>query len=95
MCIRDRFFLLFSGEWRKHVFPIALLVGYLAALVLSVFAQSGRFHMPIIPLEMMFAAYGFSLMKKKQLKWFNYALVLEFVFCIAWAWFKLKGRNLI
>lgn len=93
--IFSMFFLLFSGEWRKHVFPIALLVGYLAALVLSVFAQSGRFHMPIIPLEMMFAAYGFSLMKKKQLKWFNYALVLEFVFCIAWAWFKLKGRNMI
>lgn len=89
------FYLLFTGEWRKHVFPIVLLVGYLAALVLSVFAQSGRFHMPIVPLEMMFAAYGLSLMNKSRLKWFNYALVLEFIFCIAWAWFKLKGRNLV
>lgn len=89
------FSLLLSGEWRKYVFLIALLIGYLVALVFSVFAQSGRFHMPVIPLEMLFAAYGFSLMNKKQLKWFNYALVLEFVFCIAWAWFKLKGRDMI
>lgn len=89
------FYLLLSGEWREHVFPVALLCGYLAALVFSVFAQSGRFHMPILPLEMMFAAYGLSLMDKRKIKWFNYALVLEFVFCIAWAWFKLKGRNLI
>lgn len=88
------FYLFFTGEWRKHVFPIVLLVGYLAALVLSVFAQSGRFHMPIVPLEMMFAAYGLSLMNKNRLKWFNYALVLEFIFCIAWSWFKLAGRGM-
>ena len=43
------FMLLFSGKWRKHVFPIAMLCGYLLALVFSNFAQSGRFHMPIIP----------------------------------------------
>lgn len=84
-----------AKEWRKHIFLISYLVGYLSALVLSVFAQSGRFHMPIIPFEMMFAAYGLSLMNKKRLKWFNYALVLEFVFCVAWAWFKLKGRNMM
>ncbi len=90
------FFLLFSGEWRKHVLVVALLVGYLASLTLSVFAQSGRFHMPIIPLEMMFAAYGFSLViQKKKMHWFNYVLILEFIFCIAWAWFKLKGRDMI
>lgn len=90
------FFLLFSGEWRKHVFPIALLIGYLASLVVSVFAQSGRFHMPIIPLEMMFAAYGLSLVtEKRRLNWFNYVLIVEFMFCIAWSWFKLRGRNMI
>lgn len=94
--IYSMFFLLFSGEWKKHVFPIALLVGYLAALTLSVFAQSGRFHMPIMPLEMMFAAYGLSLVvEKRRLHWFNYVLVVEFFFCIAWSWFKLKGRNMI
>ena len=86
---------LFSGEWRKHVFPIAMLIGYLLALVFSVFAQSGRFHMPAIPLELMFAAYGISILYKDKTyrHWFNYALVIEFVACVAWAWFKLAGRG--
>lgn len=88
------FFMLFTKEWKKHVLPIAMLCGYLVALVFSVFGQSGRFHMPAVPLEMMFAAYGVSLMNKKRRKWFSYALVVEFVACIAWNWFKLAGRGL-
>lgn len=87
---------LYSGEWRKHVFVIAMLCGYLVALVFSVFAQSGRFHMPAIPLELMFAAYGIHIMYKNKMyrRWFNYALALEIVICLAWAWFKLAGRGL-
>lgn len=87
---------LYTGEWRKHTFIVAILVGYLVALVLSNFAQSGRFHMPIIPLELMFAAYGISIMYKNKMyrRWFNYALALEIVVCLAWAWFKLAGRGL-
>ncbi len=91
------FIFLFSGEWRKHVFPIAILIGYLLALVFSVFAQSGRFHLPAIPLELMFAAYGISILYKDKTykRWFNYALAIEVVACIAWAWFKLAGRGWI
>ena len=87
---------LYTGEWRKHTFIIAVLMGYLLALVLSNFAQSGRFHMPIIPLELMFAAYGISIMYKNKMyrRWFNYALALEIIVCLAWAWFKLAGRGL-
>lgn len=89
--------LLLSGSWRKHILPIALLCGYLVALVFSVFAQSGRFHMPVIPLEMMFAAYGVSLMHKVPAykRWYNYVLAIEVVVCIAWGWFKLAGRGWI
>ena len=87
------FFLLFTKKWKNHVFILSFMASYLAALVLSEFAQSGRFHMPIIPLEMMFAAFGLSVIKKRHLNWFNYALAFEFVICIAWAWFKLAGRG--
>lgn len=87
------FWLLLTKEWKKHVLPISVLCSYLSALVLSEFAQSGRFHMPIIPIEMMFAAFGLSVIKKRHLNWFNYALAFEFVVCIAWAWFKLAGRG--
>ena len=90
------FQLLLSGQWRQHVFPIAYYVGYLAALVLSVFAQSGRFHMPIMPMAMMFGAYGLTLVtSKKHKQWFTYALIVEVGFCIFWSWFKLAGRGLI
>lgn len=89
------FSLLFSGQWKKHILPIAFTSGYLVALVISVFAQSGRFHMPILPFEMMFAAYGISLMNNKKKRWFLYALVFEFLAVVGWSWFKLAGRGLI
>lgn len=91
------FIFLFSGEWRKHTFLLAVLLGYLLALVLSNFAQSGRFHMPIIPLELMFAAYGICMLYKNRTykRWFNYVLAAEIVVCVAWAWFKLAGRGWI
>ena len=89
------FHLIFSGEWRKHVFILVMLCGYLAALVLSVFAQSGRFHVPIMPLEIMLAAYGIYTIGNNTFykKWFDWVLVLEVFVCIAWAWFKLAGRG--
>lgn len=89
--------LLLSGDWRKHVFPMAMLLGYLVALVISDFAQSGRFHMPAVPLEMMFAAYGVSICgtRTKYKRWYIYALFVCFVCCLAWNYIKLKGKGLI
>lgn len=91
------FILLLSGEWRKHVFIISVMLGYLVVLVFSNFAQSGRFHMPVLALELMFAAYGIHILYKKTIyrQWFNYALALEIVICVAWSWFKLAGRGWI
>lgn len=89
--------LLISGEWRRHVFIIAYTVGYHVVLVLSSFAQSGRFHMPVWPMLMLFAAYGIQMAKgnKKMQRWFSIVLILEVVICLAWNWFKLKGRGMI
>ena len=91
------FVLLFSGKWRQHVLPLAVLCGYLVVLVFSNFAQSERFHMPILPLSLMFAAYGISVMN--QYPWikqyFRYWCVLMFIAAVAWNWFKLAGRGMI
>ena len=91
------FMMLISGEWRRHVFILAYTVGYHLILVMSEFAQSGRFHMPVIPFLMLFAAYGIQIAKTnaKLRKWFPIALVLEVFVCLAWNWFKLKGRGMI
>ena len=89
--------MLFSGAWRKHVLPIAVLCGYLVVLVFSNFAQSERFHQPILPLLLMFAAFGISLIKDNPWvkTYFNYWCVLMFIAAIAWNWFKLAGRGMI
>ena len=88
---------LLTGEWRKHVFIIAYTCAYLCILVFSAFAQSGRFHMPVWPMLMIFAAYGVQLAKrdKRMRKWFMYTLYIEVFICLAWNWFKLAGRGMI
>jgi len=91
------FIMLFTGEWRKHVFIIAYTIGYMLCLVLSPFAQSGRFHIPIMPMLMLFGAYGLYIVQqnKKFRKWWPVVLAVEVVFCLGWNWFKLKGRGMI
>ena len=86
--------MLFSGEWRKHVLPIALNSGYLVVLTFSTFAHSERFHFPVLALELMFAAYGVTLMKNKHKRWFTIWLIAMCVANIGWAWIKLAGRGL-
>ena len=95
--IASMFILLFSGDWRKYVLPLAVLCGYLVVLVFSNFAQSERFHLPILPLTLMFAGYGISKMKEVWWikKYFPYWCALMFVAAIAWNWFKLAGRGMI
>lgn len=89
--------LLLTGDWRKYVLPVAVLVGYLVVLVFSNFAHSERFHQPILPLSLMFAAYGISLMPQVRLikKYFPYWCLLMLFVAIAWNWFKLAGRGMI
>ncbi len=88
--------LLMSGKWREHLLPLSFMLGYLVVLVMSTFAQSERFHQPIMPFEMMFAAYGLSvaLTKRKYKRWYTYWCGLMFVATIAWSWFKIAGRGL-
>lgn len=89
--------LLVTGNWRKHVLPLTVLCGYLVVLVFSSFAQSERFHLPILPLTLMFAALGISLIKDNPWvkRYFNYWCVMMFLAAIAWNWFKLAGRGMI
>ena len=97
LTILSMFVLLFSGSWRNHLIPLSFLLGYLVVLTMSNFAHSERFHQPAMPFEMMFAAYGLSIVmsNKKYQKWFGYWLVIVFAFAVAWNWFKLAGRGLI
>lgn len=91
------FILLFSGDWRKYVLTLAILCGYLVVLIFSSFAHSERFHLPILPFSLMFAAYGISKMNDVWWvkKYYPYWCALMFIAAIAWNWFKLAGRGMI
>lgn len=85
--------LLVSGDWRKHVLPLAMMLGYLVVIAFSNFAHSERFHQPALPFELMFAAYGISQLKLKHVRWIDYWLVFVFAANVGWAWIKLAGRG--
>ena len=89
------FSMLFSGEWRRHVLSIATTCGYLVVIVFSVFAHSERFHFPVLALELMFAAYGVTLMRNKHKRWYMIWLVFICVGVIVWNWTKLRGRGFV
>lgn len=87
--------ILVSGDWRKHTLPLALMVGYLVVIAFSNFAHSERFHQPVLPFELLFAAYGISILKQKHVRWIDNWMLFVMVANIAWAWFKLAGRGLV
>lgn len=90
------FILLKRKTWRENVVLLAFLAGYLMVLALSSFIQSGRFHHPVIPVEMILGAYGISSIRnRKDAKLFDYFLIFEFVVILFWNGFKLRGRGLI
>lgn len=87
--------LLLTGDWRNFTLPLAMLLGYLVMLVFTEFAHSLRFHIPIIPFEMMFAAYAFTRLGYRRRSWYVYWCVFMIVTFVAWNWFKLAGRGLV
>ena len=87
------FALLFNGDWRKHVLPIAVTCGYLVVLAFSNFAHAERFHFPVLAFELMFAAYGISQLKNMHKRWFTVWFVIVCIANFVWAWIKLAGRG--
>ena len=88
------FMLLLSGDWRDYILPLAMLLGYLVVLVFSQFAHSIRFHVPVLPFEMLFAAYAIThRVKPKQNRYMLWCIFM-IVTCFAWNWVKLKGRGM-
>jgi len=71
------------------------MLGYLVVLVFSSFAQSERFHLPVVPFELIFAAYAVSLVGKREKQWMNWWMALMFIANIGWQWFKLAGRGML
>jgi hypothetical protein len=95
------FFVLFAltwmvknKKWQEYVLIGSFMIGYLLVVAMSAFAQSERFHMPALPFELIFAAFGVSLLVKRDYKYFTWWQVFIFVAIVGWSWFKLAGRGM-
>ena len=70
-------------KWRDYLFIGSFVIGYLGVLAMSAFAQSERFHQPVLPFELILAAYGLSVINRKQRKWFQNWMFLLVVIMVA------------
>ena len=82
-------------KWRDHLLLITTMISYLVVIALSSHAQSERFHLPAIPIFLIFAAYGVLNIKMIHKNWFNYYLTFLFIVLVGWNLFKLAGRSLV
>lgn len=81
-----------GNKWRNFLLTGSFMISYLGVIAMSSFAQSGRFHLPIIPFFLMFAAYGISCSTNKVKNWFTAYTILLFAVIIVWNYIKLAGR---
>lgn len=81
-------------KWRDYLLLGSFMLGYLLVVALSAFAHSERFHLPALPVLLIFAAYGIGRQENKHKKYFTWWLVFIFVAIIGWSWFKLAGRGM-
>ncbi|MCL1868479.1 MAG: glycosyltransferase family 39 protein [Paludibacter sp.] len=84
-----------GGKWRDFLLVGSFMIGYLGVIAMSGFAQSGRFHLPIIPFFLMFAAYGVSKSTNKVKIFYNVYMILLLAAIIVWNWVKLAGRDML
>jgi hypothetical protein len=89
------FYLIRKDKWRDYLLLGSFTIGYLMVIAFSAFAHSERFHLPALPFELIFAAFGVSLIEKKERKYFDWWMMFIFVAIVAWSWFKLAGRGMV
>ncbi len=80
-------------QLREHLLPISFLFSYLAVLALSKFALAERFHMPILPVIIILAAYGVTQLDRKNMKYYVPYLGIVAIIILAWNVFKIAGRG--
>ncbi|MBD2700695.1 glycosyltransferase family 39 protein [Spirosoma sp. BT702] len=78
---------------RNHLLLLSSNFSYIFVLASSGFALSERFHLPLLPYLLIFAAHGISQMNAKTRKLYLPYLFFTLAVVIGWNWFKLAGRS--
>lgn len=84
-----------TKKWRDFALIWSFTVGYLGVIALSGYSNAERFHFPTMPLLMMFAAYGVSLLNNKNFKVVKYWTYVVVLMEFGWAFFKLGSRGVV
>lgn len=77
----------------EHILLLSFIASYIFVLASSGFALSERFHLPLVPFLLTFAAYGLSQMNQKNKKYYLPYLLFISLVVIGWNWFKIAGRS--
>lgn len=83
-----------SKKWRDFALLWSFAFAYLGILAFSGYSNAERFHFPILPLLMLLAAYGVSLLNKKNFKFANIWMYVVILMEFGWAFFKLGSRGM-
>lgn len=82
-----------KGEWRKHILLYCIFI-YILMIATTGFVVNNRFHIPIMPVLIIWAAYGITHSKPYLLKkYFNIYTIVLFVIIMGWNFLKMKGRG--
>lgn len=80
-------------KWREHSLLLVFVLGYFGVLANSGFAISERFHLPVLPALVIFAATGVGAAKSTRwTKYYPAYLALVALLIIIWNHIKLAGR---
>ena len=81
-------------NWRNLSLLGSFEIAYLGIVAFSGFANSERFLLPGIPVLMIMAAYGVSLVSQRNYRWLKVWYWVVPMIIIGWAYFKLGTRGL-
>lgn len=82
-------------NWRDLSFIGSYVIAYLGIVSASGFANSERFLLPGLPILLVLAAYGVTLLNAKNYRFIKIWLIIVPVMIVGWAVFKLGSRGLL
>lgn len=83
-----------TKNWRNLSLIGSFAIAYLGIISSSGFANSERFLLPALPVLLIMAAYGISLLDAKNYRYVKMWYYVVPVMAVAWAFFKLGSRGL-
>lgn len=83
-----------TKNWRNLSLIGSFVIAYLGIISTSGFSNSERFLLPALPILLIMAAYGVTLLNAKNYRFIKIWYYVVPVMAVAWAFFKLGSRGL-